>query len=197
MKALFDLGNVVLNWDPLTVVRSLQLSDKEKNLIMDHLFGHGDWLDFDKGLVTEEKLLGRVAKRSGISLSDLQHCLLQTKKSLTDIEKTVDLMQELHLSGIEMYCLSNMPVETFEFVKNRPLFKYFSGVVISGSIKMIKPEMEIFTYTLDKLRLSAESTLFIDDSLANILAAKKVGINGVLFKRTDHCYQKIRRILEL
>lgn len=197
MKVLFDLGNVVLNWDTRSIVQGLQIDEPKQTLVKKELFGHRDWLDFDRGLVTEQELIGGVAKRSGLDIPALEHCLLQAKKSLIEIEATIELMTEIHSSGIEMYCLSNMPTETFDYIKSRSFFNFFSGVVISGNIKMMKPEPEIFSYTLNRFNLSAGSTLFVDDSLANIMAAEKMGISCVHFKRTDDCYRKIRNALEL
>ena len=91
-----------------------------------------------------------------------------------------------------MYCLSNMPVETYHFIQDRPFFDYFEGYVMAGWVKMMKPEPEIFTYTLNKFGLSPEQTVFIDDSAANIAVAEKMGIHTVHFKRTAACYRQIR-----
>jgi len=197
LNLLLDLGNVVLDWDPQRVLTQMSLTATRREQLQMQLFSHNDWLDFDCGLVDEAGLIKRVSGRSDFSHAELAHCLLLTKQSLTEIEPTVALMQQIHSAGIAQYCLSNMPHETYTFIKDKPFFSYFSGVVISGQVKMIKPSAALFRYTLDHFGLPAADTLFVDDSAANIAAAKQLGIQCVHFKRTPACYQAILQVLQL
>lgn len=63
----------------------------------------------------------------------------------------------------------------------------FKGIVVSGDIKLIKPDPKIYTYTLDKFKLAPKETIFIDDMLENITAARKIGIFGIHFTDLATC----------
>ena len=189
---LFDLGNVVVDWNIDKLTQSLELCDAKKLIAQKELFNNHYWTDLDEGIITEEEVTKRIAKKSDLTIPELEHCLLTAKKSLTEIPETITLMKELHNASINMYCLSNMSIETYSFIKNHNFFNYFQDIVISGFIKMIKPHSEIFQHMLDKFDLAPEAITFIDDSYVNIKTAEKFGINTIHFKRTADSYQQVR-----
>ena len=194
---LFDLGNVVLDWDTEKLVNSLDLTESKKKVIEKELFNNHYWTELDQGVITEKEVIQNIAAKGELTVTELQYCFEEARKSLTEIPATIKLMEELYTSGVNMYCLSNMAIETYRFIENRKFFEYFKGVVISGFIKIIKPDSEIFRHTLDKFNLAPESVTFIDDSYVNIQTAQKFGINCVHFKRTSDCYKQIRENITL
>lgn len=192
---ILDLGNVVLNWDVDLILASLNLKPKEKNLLQEELFFHQDWLDMDCGKESETVVVSRVCERSSLSQDLVEKALLAAKKLLTPITESLLLMQEISDNEIEMLCLSNMSRETYDFIKNQELFSMFSGVVISGVEKCMKPDEEIFQLIIGRFSLETQNTLFIDDSLENINSASLLDINGYHFKRSQKCYSDIRKLL--
>ncbi|EPJ49252.1 MAG: hypothetical protein OFPI_25570 [Osedax symbiont Rs2] len=197
MNVLFDLGNVVLNWDPQAIISSLNLTEVKKRAIGSELLGSDYWLELDAGCSSEAEVIERLEQNSVLSARDIQQCLDATKTSLLEIGPTIELMQQIADQQIQMYCLSNMSRETYAFIKDRPLFNFFEDLVISGEVKLIKPDPDIFNYALDKFSIQAADTLFIDDSQANIDSAAQLGFCTVLFDRSDDCYQQIRALLGL
>ncbi len=192
---IFDLGNVLLNWDVDLIINSLDLDLKESAMLREELFMHQDWLDMDHGLLTESIATSMICNRSALSEDSVARALLAAKTSLQPIAGTVSLMQDIARSGIAMYCLSNMSRETYEHIKEKDFFQMFKGIVISGIERCMKPGEEIFHLTLNRFSLVAVETLFIDDSIANVEAAQRLGINGFHFKRTTDCYLELERIL--
>jgi len=197
MNVLFDLGNVVLNWDPRAIINALALSDDKKRAIDADLLGNPCWLELDAGSISEAKLTEQLSRNSILTAQDINLCLDTARSSLLEIDATLVLMQQIADQKISMYCLSNMSRETYSFIKDRPWFNFFDDVVISGEVQLIKPDPAIFHYTLDKFSILAADTLFIDDSQANISSAKQLGFHTVLFDRSADCYQQIRDILAL
>jgi len=195
MKVIFDLGNVVLDWNIDKILKSLDLSQKERNLLNIGLFKHQDWLDMDQGVKTERLVVSRVVSRSSLRKNVVEQALLAAKTSLTSIPQSIQLMQDLYDAGIKMYCLSNMSSETYEHIKTQEFFNLFDGIVISGHEKCMKPDAKIFDLTIQRYGLSPSETLFIDDSLPNISTACDLGILGFHFKRSNACYSKIRDLL--
>lgn len=195
MKVIFDLGNVVLDWNTDKILKSLDLSQEERDRLHIELFKHQDWLDMDQGIQSEPLVVSRVVDRSSLKRDVVEQALLAAKKSLTPIAQSIQLMQDLYDAGIEMYCLSNMSSETYEHIKTQKFFSLFDGIVISGNEKCMKPDAKIFDLTIEGDKLSPSETLFIDDSLPNISTARDLGILSFHFKRSNACYSKIRELL--
>ena len=192
---LLDLGNVVLDWDVEHILVSLNLAEDQRNLLRSELFFHQDWLDMDHGKESETSVLSKVCERSSLSRNTVERALLAAKKSLSPISETLLLMREITSGGTKMYCLSNMSCETYDHIKNLELFNMFSGIVISGIEGCMKPNDDIFHLTLNRFGLEATDTLFVDDSLANIKTAQRLGIGAYHFKRSKNCYSEIRSLL--
>lgn len=191
MNLIFDLGNVLVEWNPQKFIAEFNITDAQKLLITQHLFEHDDWLMLDKGTKTENQVIVDVVKRTGMSAELIEDLINKTLQSLLVIERTARLLPQLKAAGHQLYCLSNMSVGTYEFIKHFDFFEYFDDIIISAHIKMIKPDLEIFEFTRKQFNLGRADSLFIDDREENIQAAKKVGIDGLLFDHSDSVYKKI------
>ena len=196
MKVIFDLGNVILNWNANEVLCSLDIESYERNLLRKDLFEHRDWLDLDCGKFTEESVVARVVERSGLAVSIVEQAFQSARESLIPIPASIQLLNEIYAAGIETYCLSNMSVETYKHIKDREFFNLFKGIVISGKEKCIKPDAQIFKLIIERYDLNPSRTLFIDDNLPNVEAANKLNLIGFHFQRTKECYAKIRELLK-
>jgi putative hydrolase of the HAD superfamily len=192
---IFDLGNVVFDWDVEKILKTLDLGVEDSRLLRRELFSHQDWLDMDHGKALESTIVSKVCERSGLSGDVVENALLVAKNSLVTIEQSIVLMEEISNKGIEMFCLSNMSRETYSHISGHDLFDMFSGIVISGIEGCMKPNDDIFHLAIDRFKVNPSETLFIDDSLPNIETAQRLGINGFHFKRSESCYQRLRSML--
>lgn len=190
---IFDLGNVVLNWNPDQVLESLNLEKKEAELLRDELFFHQDWQDMDHGKLSESTALDRVCERSKLDRTIVDKAFSASKSSLNPIEESVELMREFFDRGIKLYCLSNMSRETYAHIRHYELFTLFSEIVISGIEGCRKPDEAIFHLMLDRFGLDPSEAFFIDDTLPNVETARKLGIHAYHFKRSKTCYADIRK----
>jgi HAD superfamily hydrolase (TIGR01509 family) len=119
------------------------------------------------------------------------------RNSLRPKLDTVDLVERLAKRGVPLYCLSNMPASTFAHVRERYRFwSAFIGIVISGEIKMVKPEREIFDHLLRRYRLAPGETVFVDDHQPNIAAARALGLHTVWFRDARQCEHELDRLLD-
>jgi len=99
------------------------------------------------------------------------------------IEGTVEILGELRSRGTSIYALTNWSAETFPLARPRfPFLEWFHGIVVSGEAKLAKPDPRIFVHLLEKFELKAGSTVFIDDSAANVRAALETGLISILFE---------------
>jgi len=98
------------------------------------------------------------------------------------ISGTVDILTKLDSHGVPLYALSNWSVETFPAALKRFEFlKWFRGVMLSGEVKLLKPDPRIFKLFLETFAIDPALTLYIDDREPNVEAAMAFGMHGILF----------------
>ncbi len=192
---ILDLGNVVLDWNVDRILDSLGLEIETLNLLRNELFSHRDWIDLDHGKETEAAVVSKVCERSPLDRETVELALSSARNSLEPIAESLLLMREISDRGIEMFCLSNMSRETYDHIRDMEFFEMFSGIVISGIERCMKPGDDIFHLVIDRFGLTPSDTLFVDDSMPNIDAAERLGINGFHFRRSRNCYSGIRNML--
>ena len=196
MDIVFDIGNVILEWNPQKLLNSLFVCKTESKEAMENIIAHDDWQMLDKGTLSLEEAISRANDRCKIGVNKIRKLFEETPKSLKLIQDTVDAIMELSGKGYSLYVLSNMHEHSFEYLsKTYDIWRHFSGIVISSHIKSIKPEPEIFEYLIDTYNLIPRNTVFLDDLKCNIDAAKKIGLNTIHVKNAskikDEIYQMI------
>ena len=195
-NVIFDLGGVVLDWNPDRIVSRFQPVPELQASLKAALFGHADWRMFDRGTLTESELIERLQSRVGGTRLELAAILDGVRDSLVEKPETVALIRALQGQGTPLYCLSNMPGSIYAHLRERHNFwDAFSGIVISGEVQMMKPEPEVFRHLLATFDLRPEESVFVDDLLANIDSAKQVGLHTVWFKDAAQCRRELDQIL--
>ncbi len=197
MIALWDLGNVVVDWDPEGILKSLAFSERQTDTVRQQLLGHSDWLDIDRGVATEVSVGQRLIAETDLTSEQVQRCFEVVRESLTDIPRSIEIMQRVKAAGIPMYVLSNMGDVNYRYLRTRDYFDWFDGIVISAQEKLIKPDPDLFARVIDRYRFNASEVFFMDDSLPNIEAARAAGMQALHFKRSDQCYAAIEKAFGL
>jgi HAD superfamily hydrolase (TIGR01509 family) len=195
-NVIFDLGGVVLDWNPDQILTRFQQDPDLRRDLRQALFGHLDWQQFDRGGLSETEVIDRIEARLGRPRSELVAILDAVHESLAAKPDTVQLIRALHGRGVPLYCLSNMPASIYARLRIRHGFwDVFRGIVISGEVRMIKPEPEVFTHLLQRFDLRAQESIFIDDLPVNIEAARRVGLHTILFRDAAQCEQELGELL--
>ncbi|MFL6600081.1 MAG: HAD family hydrolase [Steroidobacteraceae bacterium] len=195
-NVIFDLGGVVIEWNPDRILASYYADPEIRALMKTALFLHPDWLQLDRGTLQEADLLARAADRTGRPAAELSGLFAAVRESLHTKSETVALLQKLAARGVPLYCLSNMSSDIFAYLRERHSFwGVFRGIVISGDLQMIKPEREIFEFLLRRHGLAAAQTVFVDDSRPNIEAARGLGIHAVWFENAQQCELELEKLL--
>lgn len=191
---IFDYGNVLLEWNPRFIYDRYFPDDPEG---MEHFFKEVNFAEWN---MQQDK--GRPFKEGIAVLSrEFPHYshLIQAYHDLWidsvggAIAGTVDILKRLKQAGYPVYGLSNWSAETFPHMRERhDFFDLFNDMVISGEVGHVKPEPQIFQILLDKIGKPAEECLFIDDSLANIQQAQKLGFATILFQSPQQLESSLR-----
>ena len=187
-NVIFDVGGVLLDWNPARILEGYYADAAERAAMKQVIFHHADWLEYDRGALSESALLERVGGRAGRPVPELASLFGVIRDSLQPKDDSIALLAALGARGVPLYCLSNMPAESFAYLGKRfDFWRHFHGIVISGEVRMVKPQAEIFDYLLDRYGLKAADTVFVDDYAVNIEAAKTLGFHTVLFQNARQC----------
>ena len=191
---VFDFGGVLLKWDPRNLYS--RYFPEEPQAMEDFLteIGFMEWnAQQDKGRPFAEAVAS-LSKQFPHHAHLINAYQENWKESITGtIDGTVELLRMLKETGISLYGLSNWSAETFAMVNHEfKFFNLFDEIVLSGEVKLIKPEPEIFELFLQKIGKPANQCLFIDDSEANITTARKLGFDTVHFISPEHLQNELR-----
>jgi 2-haloacid dehalogenase len=181
---IFDFGGVVIHWDPRRVYRRFLQTDEAIDQFFREVGFHQWNADQDRGAMTWDAAVTQLSSKfpHHRELISAYHEFWEDSIA-GPIEETVLIVERLRASGNRLVGLSNWSSEKFRLTQQRyDLFKLFDEIVISGDLKVMKPEREIFEITLRKLGLHADQCLFIDDSRGNIDAAAGMGFHVIRFQ---------------
>lgn len=180
---VFDIGGVLLDWNPRYLYR--QLFDDEQE--MERFLSEICTLDWHESHDRGRSFAVSCPELASVHPEYAEMIYAWGRRSeemvTGQIDETVELLRRLKAAGVPCYALTNMETETFPLrAKRFPFFGWFDGAVVSGFEGVIKPEREIFERLLERFNLTPERTLFVDDSRRNVEAALQLGIQAVLFE---------------
>ena len=195
MNLVFDLGGVVVRWDPDAIIAGVFKDEGTRARVREGVFGHADWLELDRGTLGREEAIRRAAQRTGIAESEMKKLLHAVPLSLVPFPDTVDLLYRLKAKGHPLYCLSNMHFASIEYLESTHTFwDVFDGKVISCRLQLCKPEAGIYERLLETYGLEAKDTLFIDDVQKNLDAAAKLGFRTLKFENAGQCERELHAL---
>ncbi len=194
-NVIFDFGGVLVKWRPQEIIARFYSDESLRDLVRRMVFQHPDWLELDRGTLSEESAVQHFSARMERPLEEMVALLRHVKESLTPIGETVAIVNELERRGVPLYGLSNMSAATFAHLRTRyDFWRAFRGIVISGEVNMIKPEAQIFEHICKTYALVPRETVFIDDHLPNIESANRLGFRTILFSEPKQCADELNVI---
>jgi len=189
-RIVFDLGAVVLQWQPAEVLARVLPGRVVDAASAAHWKAQvfqgygGDWGDFDRGTVSVADLVTRIAARTGLSASEVQAVVDAVPRELRPIPEAVALIGRLRAAGHRLHYLSNMPAPCADVLEQREasLFAQFDSGVFSGRVLHIKPEPAIYALAAQRFGAAPGELVFLDDHEPNVVAARDAGWHGVHFR---------------
>ena len=196
-NVVFDIGNVILNFDYMKVISEYTDSIEEQKFILDNIMNSPEWLGYsliDTGFITKEEAIQIVQDRTNHINDNLVQNFWNNYNNYAFVDKRVlNLIERLKNKGYKVYLLSNMNEYTFNKVKASNLFNIVDGYVLSYLVHQVKPYISIYKTLISKYNLTVSECLFIDDNENNINTAKMLGMIGRLVKPDN--YEDILRVL--
>jgi 2-haloacid dehalogenase len=180
---IFDLGNVLIAWDPRRLYRQLIGDEAQMDWFLREVCNSAWNEQQDAGRPwTEATALLRAEFPQYAELIDAYH--LRWEETLVGpIEESVALLAELKARGVRLLALTNWSQETFPVARQRyPFLQWFEGIVVSGEERLIKPDSRIYQRLLERYEVDPARALYIDDSARNVAAAEALGMQGWWFR---------------
>ena len=182
MNFIFDIGNVLLDFKPEVFLNSIFGDRSMAGKMLETIYKSPEWVKLDEGIITPCEARDIFFMREPGLQPQIQYTMDRLKDMLTPIDDTIELLPAIKNSGHSLYYLSNYHKDLSEYVRKKyGFFGLFDGGVFSCDIHIVKPSPMIYSYLLDRYRLSAKDCLFFDDVEENVAAAQEVGIQGILF----------------
>ena len=195
-NVIFDVGGVLVHWNPEKILAGFYADPEDRRALKQAMFLHADWRAFNLGRFTETQMIERIARRTQRPAEELAALLEATRESLGVKADTVRLLRSLHARGIPLYCVSDMPVSVYSYLRGRHDFwSAFSGIAISGELGVMKPGREIFDHLLQRYGLLPADCVFLDDMPANAEGARSIGLRAIQYEDTAQCERELAALL--
>jgi 2-haloacid dehalogenase len=190
---IFDIGGVLLDWNPRYVYREMFESEDEMERFLGEVCTM-EWHEANDMGTPFEVTCAQLAAEHPEHAEYIWAWGRRTEDMIGGpIDGTVEILRELRDRGVALYALTNMEASTYPLRRERYDFlRWFDGTVVSSSEGMIKPDPRIFQTLLERYGLAAEATLFVDDNPRNVAAARALGMPTVQFESPDG----LREVLE-
>lgn len=182
---IFDMGNVLIRFEPGRYAAEALEDPEEQRLLLEELFRGPEWVAMDRGALDEKGAIEAVCRRLPAEPERVREAvpkLLATwHQSLPHVEGIEALVRDVKKAGYGAYILSNVSRRYHEFAGGLPAIEVFDGQFISADYGLLKPDPAIFVKFCEVFGLEPETCLFIDDAPANVEAATRTGMEGVVF----------------
>jgi 2-haloacid dehalogenase len=192
---VFDLGGVLIEWDPRHLYRQLfDDADEMESFLAD--VTNAEWnAHQDAGRPWNEAVEVLVAeypeRREFIEAFHRRW----PEMLAGEIPGTVDVLADLRAAGVRLIALSNWSAETFPIARERfDFLAWFEGIVISGEVGVNKPDRRIFDHLAEQFGIEPAAALFIDDSSANVDAARALGLRAIRFTDASALRRELVRL---
>ena len=193
---VFDLGGVLIDWNPRHLYRKLVTDDPDR---IDWFLSNictPEWNALQDGGRSFAEATAELVKLHPEHRELIEVYYGRWEEMLGGpIEGTVDILRAIRQSNLALYALTNWSAESFPVALELfDFLNWFEGIVVSGEIGMIKPADAIFHHTIETFRLEPAASVFIDDSAPNVATAHRLGFHAIRFLSPDQLKADLREL---
>jgi 2-haloacid dehalogenase len=184
---IFDLGGVLVDWDPRYLFRTLLRTEGEVEAFLAEVCTPEWNAAQDAGRTWSEavaELTGRFPEHAEL-IRAYNERWWETVGG--EIPGTVEVLRSLRDGGVRLFALTNWSAEKFDLTYPRfEWLSWFAGIVVSGKERVVKPDPRIFRILLARYDVEPADAVYIDDVQHNVEAAAELGLGGLHFTSPDH-----------
>ena len=179
---VFDMGNVLTRYSMAEYIRKYTASEEVYKIIKNEVCSSVEWIQMDRGTLSDEEAVASICKRVPKEYHELVERFIREFRMEQEPNPPMEnLVRRLKEAGYDLYLLSNTSHRFHRFSKNIASIFYMKGIWISCEHGYLKPEKEAYLDFFKQFELNPKECIFIDDSPANIEAAMRLGMNGVVY----------------
>jgi 2-haloacid dehalogenase len=183
--ALFDIGGVILDWNPRHLYRQLVADDDEIERFLEEVCTLEWHAAFDRG-EPMDAACSELARQHPDDADLIEAWKRQDEMVNGEIEGTRAVIEHLRDAGVALYLITNMPAADYATRLERfEVLSLFDGAIVSGLEGVIKPDPRIFERAIERFDLDPAMTLFVDDSERNVAVATSLGMIGHRFTSAE------------
>lgn len=192
---IFDIGNVLVRWDPRFLYEKLIDDKREREWFLREVVPLSWHTQHDRGRPFAESIAERQAQFPEQAALIAAFYERWEETIAGPIPGSVALLERLDAAGVPIYALSNYSAETFPAFRRRFAFaKRFRDVVISGEEGMVKPDLRLYERAIARFGVDPGRTVFVDDRPDNVTAAREAGLIGLEFSDPERLADDLRRL---
>jgi 2-haloacid dehalogenase len=186
MNVVFDIGNVLVHWEPRALYRKIFATEDEVEWFISKVCNSAWNIEQDRGRSFADAVIEATARFPEHAAAIAAYDTRWHETVLGPIDGSVAILEELASRGTPLYAITNFNQDKFRESRDRfPFLRLFRDVVVSGEERLLKPDPAIYRRLLDRNGLAAETCVFIDDSRANVTGAEAVGMRAIHFTSPD------------
>ena len=189
---VFDLGGVLIDWDPRHLYRQLFSDPQEMEVFLRDVVSP-DWnAQQDSGRTWAEATAELLAKHPDQEEMIRLYSERWAEMLAGPIAGTVDILREVRDRGFRVYALTNWSAETFP--RARPMFpflEWFEGIVVSGDERIKKPDQEIWRRLIERFAIDPTRAVYIDDMPHNAEVATELGFHAIRFESPERLRERL------
>ncbi len=195
---IFDIGNVLVSFRWRELMRDLGISEEVQEVFKKTVFESPWWGELDHGIKEESEVIS-LLREDNKSYYDEFDLVWENRGRLVEpYSYAKQWIDELKAKGYRVYLLSNYPRDLFKMHEESGCFPFADSVdgrVVSGFVKMVKPNEDIYEYLVDKFALRADECVFIDDREDNVETARRLGMRGIVFESYEQACGELEKLL--
>jgi 2-haloacid dehalogenase len=190
---VFDLGGVLIDWNPRNLYRKLFAGDDAAMEAFLENVCTTEWNERQDAGRTFAEAVAELMPRHADKRELIEAFGARFGEMIPGaIAGSVEILGELKRCGVPVYGISNWSAETFPPQRERfPFLSWLDGLVISGNEGVIKPDPRIFRILLDRYAIAPEAAVFVDDVARNAAAAATLGLHGIHFRAPEQLRREL------
>ena len=192
---VFDIGNVLTDfaWDKFLVFKGYD--DKMVERIAKATVYSDDWVEYDKGNLTNEEIIARFVENDPEIRSEIEESFKNIDGIILKREKTIPWIRALKAAGYKVLYLSNFSKQALEGCPDAMAFlDETDGGILSFREHVVKPDPAIYNLLVSRYNLTPSKTVFIDDTPVNIEAARNLGWKGIIYRDYNQVVDELAAI---
>lgn len=193
---IFDVGNVLVTYSPERFLENRGYSEREREILRKAVFQSPEWLLSDRGVLDAGELVARFVANAPEYEELIREAYRHAEETVWEFPYAENWVKDLKERGYHTYVLSNYGRDLLARTREKmPFLPYMDGAVFSCDCHMLKPEPEIYQYLCSRYGLLPAESVFLDDRMENVRAARAYGIQSILFESYEQAAGQLETLL--